>query len=192
LSAEFLIEEHRTAYGLHAVVNRCGVVVGPSQMGKVDEGVFTFWLLAHHFERPLSYIGFGGRGKQVRDLLHVDDLVSLLDDQLGDPMRWDGVTANVGGGRDCSLSLRETTTLCAELTGRRIEVGSLAETRPGDVPLYVSDCRKLFDLTEWRPMKGPREILADINAWICVRMKPTLSRRSERGELRRRVDESTS
>jgi len=46
-------------------------------MGKVDRGVFTFWLLAHYFGRELRYIGYGGTGKQLRDLLHVDDLVDL-------------------------------------------------------------------------------------------------------------------
>src|SRR5205807_2808766 len=109
LAAELLIEEYRAAYGLRAVIDRCGVVAGPWQMGKVDQGVFTFWLLAHHFKRPLAYIGFGGHGKQVRDLLHVQDLLELLDEQLSAPEKWDGVTANVGGGRPCSLSLLETT-----------------------------------------------------------------------------------
>jgi CDP-paratose 2-epimerase len=167
LSAELLIEEYRGAYGLRAAIDRCGVIAGPWQMGKVDQGVFTFWLLAHHFGRPLSYIGFGGTGKQVRDLLHVDDLLTLIDEQLRDPGRWDGVTVNVGGGRPCSLSLLETTQLCAEITGRRIEVASVAETRAGDVPTYVSDCAKLFDLTEWRPRTPPRAILVDIHGWIC-------------------------
>ena len=105
-------------------MNRCGVIAGPWQMGKVDQGVFTYWLLAHHFGRPLEYFGFGGAGKQVRDLLHVADLVDLLDEQLCEPERWDGVTVNVGGGRECSLSLRETTELCRELTGREVEVGT--------------------------------------------------------------------
>ena len=59
-SAELLIEEYRAAYGLRAVVDRCGVIAGPWQMGKVDQGVFTYWMLAHHFRRPLRYIGFGG------------------------------------------------------------------------------------------------------------------------------------
>jgi len=166
LAGELLIAEYRDAYGLRAVIDRCGVIAGPWQMGKVDQGVFTFWMLAHHFGRPLNYIGFGGEGKQVRDLLHAEDLVELLDEQLRTQARWDGVTVNVGGGRDHSLSLLETTELCRELTGRTVEVGSVAETRPGDVPSYVSDCRKLFTLTEWRPRKGPREILADIRAWI--------------------------
>ena len=54
-------------------------------MGRVDQGVFTFWLLHHHFGRPLTYIGYGGGGLQVRDLLHVADLVELVDEQLADP-----------------------------------------------------------------------------------------------------------
>jgi CDP-paratose 2-epimerase len=166
LAAELLIEEYRDAYGLRAVINRCGVIAGPWQMGRVDQGVFTYWMLAHHFQRPLIYIGFGGHGKQVRDLLHVEDLLDLIDQQLSDPQRWDGVTANVGGGRDCSLSLLETTDLCAEITGNRVEIGGDRDTRPGDVPAYVSDCGKLFSLTAWRPQRGSREILADIHAWI--------------------------
>jgi CDP-paratose 2-epimerase len=167
LAAELLIAEYRDAYGLRAVIDRCGVIAGPWQMGKVDQGVFTYWMLAHHFRRPLSYIGFGGHGKQVRDLLHVEDLLELLDEQLSDPVRWDGQTVNVGGGGRCSLSLRETTELCAEITGRRIDVGSVAETRPGDVPSYISDCRKVFGLSDWRPRREPREILSDIHTWIC-------------------------
>ena len=120
-------------------------------MGKVDQGVFTYWMLAHHFRRPLSYIGFGGSGRQVRDLLHVEDLLELLDEQLADPARWDGVTVNVGGGRERSLSLLETTALCAEITGNRVEIAPSPETRPGDVPLYISDCRLLDSLTGLAP-----------------------------------------
>jgi CDP-paratose 2-epimerase len=135
-------------------------------MGKVDQGVFSYWVLAHHFRRPLQYVGFGGRGKQVRDLLHIDDLVELLDEQLGAPERWDGFVANVGGGQGCSLSLLETTALCAEITGHRIEVGAVSETRPGDVPLYISDCRVLHRQTTWRPQHDPRTILTDIHEWL--------------------------
>jgi CDP-paratose 2-epimerase len=167
LAAEMLIEEYRAAYGLRAVINRCGVVAGPWQMGKVDQGVFTFWMLAHRLGRPLKYIGFGGGGKQVRDLLHVDDLVELIDEQLGAPERWDGETLNVGGGRQVSLSLLETTALCAEITGRTVEVERSDEVRPGDLPLYVSDCSRLFTRTDWRPSRGPKEILVDIEAWIA-------------------------
>jgi CDP-paratose 2-epimerase len=168
LAAELLIEEYRHTYGLRAVINRCGVIAGPWQMGKVDQGVFSYWVLAHQFKRPLRYIGFGGSGKQVRDLLHVQDLVELLDEQLVDPQRWDGATLNVGGGRAFSLSLLETTALCAEITGNRVEVEASGETRPGDVPLYISDCRALATLTTWRPRRGPRTVLADLHAWVCA------------------------
>jgi CDP-paratose 2-epimerase len=166
LAAEMLIEEYRATYGLKAVVNRCGVIAGPWQMGKVDQGVFTYWMLAHQFGRPLSYIGFGGSGKQVRDLIHVDDVVDLIDEQLGDPLHWDGVVANVGGGREISLSLAETTVLCAEITGNRLEVTASGDTRPGDIPVYLSDCTHLFSLTDWRPKRDARTVLADIHTWV--------------------------
>ena len=135
-------------------------------MGKVDQGVFSWWLLSHHFGRPLSYIGFGGGGKQVRDLLHVDDLIDLVELQLGDPEGWSGEVANVGGGREHSLSLLETTALCRELTGNEIEIAADPETRPGDVPVYLSDCSRLFARSEWRPRRGPRETLADLLEWV--------------------------
>ena len=76
----------RTDYG---IINRCGVIAGPWQMGKTDQGVVTFWMAAHYFRRELSYIGFGGKGKQVRDLLHVDDLAGLIADQVSN-MRYAG------------------------------------------------------------------------------------------------------
>jgi CDP-paratose 2-epimerase len=166
LAAELLITEYAETYGLRAVVDRCGVIAGPWQMGKVDQGVFTYWLLAHRFGHELRYIGYGGTGKQVRDLLHVADLVDLIDEQLGDPERWAGRTVNVGGGREVSLSLLETTVLCRELTGRNVEVGVAGEDRPGDLRIYLSDCRRLFELTDWRPRRDARTILSDTLDWI--------------------------
>ena len=167
LAAELLIEEYRDAYGLRTVINRCGVVAGPWQMGRVDQGVFAYWLLAHHFSTELRYLGYGGSGKQVRDLMHVEDLVELIDQQLADSDHWDGFIGNAGGGRDCSLSLRETTALCAELTGNQVPVVADGTPRPGDVPIYISDCRRLYSRTAWRPRRGARDILADIHRWIA-------------------------
>ena len=149
------------------MIDRCGVIAGPWQMGKVDQGVFTHWLLAHRLERPLTYIGYGGSGKQVRDLLHVDDLCDLLLEQLGDPGAWDGATVNVGGGVEGSLSLRETTELCRELTGnevrdragRRGAAGRRAALRvglPGAVRAHGVAARA----------RSPRTILEDTLAWI--------------------------
>jgi CDP-paratose 2-epimerase len=168
LAAELLIEEYRAVYGLRAVIDRCGVIAGPWQMGKVDQGVFTYWVLAHHFRRPLRYIGFNGSGKQVRDLLHIEDLLDLLEAQLIDSEGWDGAVVNVGGGRDCSLSLLETTALCAEITGNALMPERSSETRPGDVPVYISDCSLLFGRTSWRPKRGPEETLVDIHDWVSA------------------------
>ncbi|HEX8754579.1 MAG TPA: NAD-dependent epimerase/dehydratase family protein [Solirubrobacterales bacterium] len=168
LAAELLIEEYRSGLGVPAAIDRCGVIAGPWQMGKVDQGVFTHWMLAHYFRNPLNYIGFGGHGKQVRDLLHVDDLVDLVERQLLDPGSWDGRTVNVGGGRECSLSLLETTEICRRLTGNEVPIGSVRETRQGDVPVYLSDCARLFSLDEWRPRRSAEQVLADIHEWIAA------------------------
>jgi CDP-paratose 2-epimerase len=168
LAAEMLIEEYREGLGVPAVIDRCGVIAGPWQMGKVDQGVFTHWMLAHYFRNPLSYIGFGGHGKQVRDLLHVEDLVDLVERQLLDPAAWDGRTVNVGGGREISLSLRETTEICRRLTGNEVPIAPVEETRQGDVPIYLSDCTRLFGLDEWRPRRSAEQVLSDIHEWIAA------------------------
>jgi CDP-paratose 2-epimerase len=166
LAAELLIEEYREMFGLRAVVDRCGVIAGPWQMGKVDQGVFTHWVLSHHFGLPLTYIGYGGKGKQVRDLLHVDDLVDLIELQLLEPDAWDGTTFNVGGGRDRSLSVYEATLACREITGNEVPIEPVLEARPGDVPVYLSDCAALFEHAAWRPRRDSPQILREIHEWI--------------------------
>jgi CDP-paratose 2-epimerase len=166
LAAELLLAEYAAMYGLDTVVNRCGVVAGPWQMGKVDQGVFTHWMLSSYFRRPLTYFGFGGAGKQVRDLLHVADLGELVDDQLQRPSHWAGSVVNVGGGLPVSLSLCETSRLCSEITGNDISVDGVAETRVGDVRIYLSDCRGLARFTDWRPSRSAIDILSDIHTWI--------------------------
>jgi CDP-paratose 2-epimerase len=166
LAAELLLTEYQATFEVPAVVNRCGVIAGPWQMGKVDQGVFTHWLLSHYTGRPLAYLGYDGAGKQVRDLLHVDDLVALVTEQLSAPSTWAGAVVNVGGGPAGSLSLLETTALCRELTGREVPITGVAEKRLGDVPVYVSDCRQLFALTDWRPRHTPRQVLEDTLGWI--------------------------
>ncbi len=166
LAVELLVTEYASAYGVRTIVNRCGVIAGPWQMGKVDQGIFTYWALAHYTGRDLEYIGYGGRGKQVRDLLHVEDLAALIDEQLVRPDHWAGLTVNVGGGRENSLSLMETTEICSELTGNRVDVRTSGDDRHGDVRIYLSDCALLESHTDWRPSRGPRRVLADIVSWI--------------------------
>jgi CDP-paratose 2-epimerase len=168
LAAELLIEEYRAMYGLRAVINRCGVIAGPWQMGKVDQGFVVLWMVRHLFGGPLSYSGFGGEGLQVRDILHVDDLFDLLLLQVADWSRLDGATFNVGGGLAISVSLRELTRRCASLTGRHLDIGRDPETRPADIPWYISDCRTVSQATGWQPTRDVATILGDIHRWLLA------------------------
>lgn len=177
LSAELMIAEYADAYGLRTVVNRCGLIAGPWQMGKTDQGVAALWVAAHHFRRPLRYIGFGGTGKQVRDILHVDDLCELLTSQLHNLDRSAGRTFNVGGGLVNSLSLLEMTELCREITGNRIEIEPSPDDRPADLRIYLTDHARLTEFSGWRPRRDPRTTLADIWQWIRkdeARLRPVL------------------
>jgi CDP-paratose 2-epimerase len=99
--------------------------------------------------------------------LHVADLVDLLDEQLAAPDDWAGTTFNVGGGRTGSLSLAELTEACRDITGHAFPIESAAESpRQGDVPVYLSDCGRLFRHSVWRPRRDPHAILGDIFAWV--------------------------
>ena len=166
LSAEQLIEEYRATFGLQSVVNRCGVIAGPWQFGKVDQGVASLWVLAHHFGRPLGYIGYGGAGKQVRDFLHVDDLCDLIIEQLRDFDQWDGWLGNVAGGLANTASLCELTALCEEVTGKKIPLASVPANRPSDLRLFIGDCTRLFARTTWRPKRNVRRLVQDISTWV--------------------------
>jgi len=166
LASELIIQEYVEMFGLRTVINRCGVIAGPWQMGKVDQGVFTFWMLNHYFRRDLNYIGFGGKGKQVRDLIHIEDLFNLIDIEINNMATCKGKTYNVGGGRECSLSLLETTKLCSEITGNSIDIGEVQKNREMDVRIYISDNAKVEQNLDWRVRKTPRDILCDIYNWI--------------------------
>jgi CDP-paratose 2-epimerase len=166
LASELIIQEYVHAYGLRAVINRCGVIAGPGQFGKVDQGVFTLWVARHVFGRPLKYTGFGGAGKQVRDLLHPSDLFGLLTRQLEEIERCSGEVFNVGGGRAVSTSLRELTALCREVTGREVPVEQEPDTSPVDIPLYISDCGKAAAAFGWGPRRSVRDIVREIAEWI--------------------------
>jgi CDP-paratose 2-epimerase len=166
LAGEHLIQEYMLGYGMRALINRCGLIAGPWQMGKVDQGIVTLWVSHHCFGHPLRYTGFGGRGKQVRDILHVNDLFDLLQIQLRSPDRWRGEVYNIGGGPDCAVSLRELTTLCVEETGVTLPVTEVAESAVVDVRLYVSDTRKAESEFGWRPSRSPAQVVREIRLWI--------------------------
>jgi CDP-paratose 2-epimerase len=177
LSSELLITEYVEMFDLPIVVNRCGVLTGPWQMGKVDQGVVVLWMARHIFGGKLDYIGYGGDGKQVRDILHVQDLADLLKLQIDSLCKHKGKTYNVGGGPGISVSLQELTDLCREISGKTIEIGSVPGNRAGDVPWYVTDSTRVREATGWSPQHGVEEILRDVHQWICENreeLKPIL------------------
>jgi len=166
LAGEQLIEEYRAAFGFRAVVNRCGVIAGPWQFGKVDQGVVALWVMAHITGKPLSYMGYGGYGKQVRDILHIADLCMLVEDQVRGFDRWEGWLGNVSGGREHSVSLLELTGICQEVTGCSVPVSTDGNSRPFDLRLYIGDCSRLFARTDWRPKHDPRLVVSDTARWV--------------------------
>ena len=78
LSSEMLIEEFAYAFNLKFIINRCGVISGPLQFGKQDQGFVSLWIWGHLKKKKMKYIGYGGFGNQVRDVLHIDDLSELI------------------------------------------------------------------------------------------------------------------
>jgi CDP-paratose 2-epimerase len=166
LSSEFILREYSRNYSLPSIINRCGVIAGPWQLGKVDQGVFTFWIANHYFKKDLRYIGFGGKGKQVRDLLHIDDLIKLIQKQINVIQNYRGEIFNVGGSTYSSLSLLETTELCGKITGNKIDVSPDFQDRPGDVIWFITDNEQTEEVFNWKPTKKPEEILKDIFVWL--------------------------
>lgn len=166
LCSEYILQEYLHMYDLQGLINRCGVITGPWQMGKVDQGVVVLWVARHVFGGELTYLGYGGTGKQVRDILHVDDLVKLVLHQIDHLPELTGEIFNVGGGVELSLSLQELTALCRETTGNTIPMGSDPVDREADIRLYITDNSKVTEQTGWRPEKGIGTILEDITDWV--------------------------
>ncbi|MEW5894787.1 MAG: NAD-dependent epimerase/dehydratase family protein [Candidatus Omnitrophota bacterium] len=166
LAAELMIQEYVAANQVHAVINRCGVLTGPWQMGKEDQGFVALWVARHFWQKPLKYIGFKGCGKQVRDILHVGDLFRLVQTQLLNFEKVNGQIFNIGGGIDCSISLNELTEICAQVTGNHLSIERINDERPGDIPIYLSDCSKAEKMLNWRPEKKLSDIILDIYSWI--------------------------
>ena len=166
LASEYLVQEYAHAVGLKAVCNRCAVIAGPGQFGRTDQGVFTLWVARHYFGLPLTYTGFGGAGRQVRDLLHPDDLFDLVRRQVERIDDCAGQTFNVGGGPANAVSLADYNTLCREATGNDVPLGSTPDTGVFDIPWYVSDNARVEGLLDWAPRVTPAAIVGEIVAWI--------------------------
>lgn len=178
LASELLMAEFEHMYGLRVIINRCGVLTGPWQMGKVDQGFVVLWIARHIYQGKLDYLGYGGLGKQVRDILHIGDLHELLRLQIQDIDSHSGQIYNVGGGNFSSVSLLELTALCQKTTGNAIDIKSVGKNREGDIPYYISDCTKIKAATGWEPKMRPADIVEDITEWVLHNkesLRPVLS-----------------
>lgn len=168
LASEHFIEEYRAAFGLTAIVNRCGVLAGPWQMGKVDQGFMCLWAARHLYGGRLGYNGFGGHGRQVRDVLHVADLYDLLVRQLDNMAVSATGVWNVGGGPQNATSLRALTEACARRSGQTIDIGSVPETNPADIPWFVTDSQRATEAFGWHPERSLDVLLDEVFAWLAA------------------------
>ena len=167
LASEKLIKEmfYKTNLILF-LVNRFGVIAGPWQFGKQDQGFISLWVAKHFLKKKLSYIGFGGKGHQVRDVLHIHDACEIILIQIKKIKKINNRTFNIGGGIDNSISLKDLTIKCEKLTKNKIKFKSISKTSSFDIPYYISNNNKLRKFYKWKPSRNIDVILKDIYHWL--------------------------
>jgi CDP-paratose 2-epimerase len=158
------VRDYARIYGLRTVVMRQSCIYGPRQFGMEDQGWVAWFTIAALLGKKITVYG---DGKQIRDLLHVDDLF----DAWGLAERNIDVAAgqvyNVGGGPRRTLSLLELLAMLTELLGREIPV-EFADWRPGDQRVYVSDIRKARDELEWEPKTDVNSGVRRLYQWVVA------------------------
>jgi CDP-paratose 2-epimerase len=161
LASETLALEYGEAFGIPVWINRCGVLAGAGQFGTAEQGIFSFWLHAWRARKFLRYIGFGGKGLQVRDALHPEDLADLILKQIQNPeAKWNRI-CNVAGGVDQSMSLLELSDWCRERFGPQ-EIASDPQERQFDIPWMVLDSARARTVWNWQPNRSLWSILEEI------------------------------
>lgn len=162
VASEHLALEYGATFEFPVWINRCGVLAGAGQFGHPGQGIFAFWIHSFREHRPLKYIGFGGKGYQVRDCLHPQDLVSLLNKQFIEPLETNKPRIiNLSGGIRNSMSLRQLSLWCEDRFGSN-EVIQTDTERPFDIPWMVLDATRAEQVWEWRPQTSINDILHDI------------------------------
>lgn len=162
LCSEKLIREYAYAFNIKYLINRFGVISGPWQFGRQDQGFFSLWIWKHIKRQKLEYIGYEGKGNQIRDILHISDVCDLIYEQIINLNITFNHTFNVGGGLKNSLSLKELTKMCQILTDNKIQISkNNIKTSIYDIPYYVSDNKKVYSKYNWRVKKNIQNILDD-------------------------------
>lgn len=165
LASEVMSLEYGSAFGFPVWIDRCGVLAGAGQFGTAEQGIFSYWLHAHAARLRLRYIGFGGRGHQVRDAFHPDDLAELVAIQMqrGDPPA--DPIYNLGGGPRNARSLAQLTAWCNQRFGKH-EPEPDAKPRLFDVPWTVMDYARAAAEFGWAPRRSMDSILDEIAAHV--------------------------
>jgi len=162
LASEQLAVEYADAFDLPVWINRCGVLAGAGQFGQPAQGIFTWWIHRWRHRRPLAYLGFEGRGLQVRDCLHPADLATLAVRQLHDGSARGGQRIfNVSGGLANAISLAQLSAWCATRFGPHL-VGSDGGERAYDAPWVVLDAAPASQRWQWAPARAIHTILDEI------------------------------
>jgi len=161
VGSEHLALEYGYTYDFPVRINRCGVLAGAGQFGRADQGIFSFWLHSWRAGAPLRYIGFDGKGHQVRDCLHPRDVAPLLLKQIRQPERGRGVVVNLSGGIASARSLAQLSEWCADRWGHR-PVESSNASRPFDLPWVVLDAGLAGAVWDWTPETPVEKILEEI------------------------------
>ena len=124
----------------------------------------VWWAIAHWFKLPLTYLGW--KGKQVRDVLFVDDMLALIDMQIRQIGQFRGEVFNVGGGAANAISLCEATQAMQEVSSRSTTIKESDQVRKGDIVLYWTDNRKAMQKLCWQPRIDLRTGFRGIFEWI--------------------------
>lgn len=161
LASEVIALEYGETFGFPVWINRCGVLAGAGQFGRADQGIVAYWINMYLRRRQLNYIGFGGKGYQVRDCLHPSDLVSLLQRQTKTAFSSSTRVFNIGGGCNHSFSLAELSNWCADRFGRH-EIGESSQERRYDIPWLIMDSSNALKRWEWQPEITLQTILEEI------------------------------
>ena len=166
LSSENLIKEFFFKTNLKFIINRFGVIAGPWQFGKQDQGFVPLWVARHFLKKNLSYIGYGGYGHQIRDILHIEDVCEIILLQIKKLNKINNDIFNIGGGLKNSISLNNLTIKCEKLTKNKITFKKISRTSIFDIPYYVSDNSKITRTYKWKPSKNIDDIIEDIYNWL--------------------------
>ncbi len=165
-ASEKLIKEFFFVNKLKFIINRFGVIAGPWQFGKQDQGFVPLWVARHINKMKLSYIGFGGKGNQVRDVIHIDDVSNIIYLQILKFKEIYNETFNIGGGPLNAISLKNLTAKCEKITKHKIKIGSISKTSNFDIPYYVTNNSKIKKFYKWKPGKSIDQIIKDIYNWL--------------------------